>query len=525
MQLCDLSQRWLSIDQWRHAVASDCETESAEQSSSRSRPQKRRRADTDKAPPPAMSTPPPSDRAQSPSKRMKLSHRSRAHDDDDDEDDPFISADTPLDPDQTPRRTTTAGGIIGTAPQLTPRAPSSVASLAFSTQTPSVASGTTTSSTKSRARSTSPTKKTQGLLALKKPIFHVALKDDTLKQLPRDVHELYNRLYDITVEHDGVVPWEVRTEINSQVARPLRDSWFRKRRDDTTPSLGKGLAVGERQQRARALAELDSLRKIERKAWECRTLGMSEPAWNMEVHGPLLELALESHGHVRRLLVTTAQIAKPFVPPMGGTAAAEYADKKMVDFAMVLVPDPGDDDDGAGEARGTVLGDTTAEDVAARIADAAEDPYRRLASVIRNTVDSQPPERRTINQSMYTPLWYRPIGVSIETKADGANDAGRLQLAVWTAAWHERMKDMMDTAGKWTTDTRLITMPLLLIVEDKWALSFACDRGDRLEIVGEMHLGDTANLRGLYTLVAVVRELADWVQGPFCEWIAGVLEA
>ncbi|KAB5513494.1 hypothetical protein GE09DRAFT_1231838 [Coniochaeta sp. 2T2.1] len=69
----------------------------------------------------------------------------------------------------------------------------------------------------------------------------------------------------------------------------------------------------------------------------------------MEVHGPLLELALEGYAYVQRELVTTAQITKPFVPPMGDSSLAEFADKKMVDFVMVLVPKP--DDEGEGVPR------------------------------------------------------------------------------------------------------------------------------------------------------------------------------
>jgi hypothetical protein len=86
------------------------------------------------------------------------------------------------------------------------------------------------------------------------------------------------------------------------------------------------------------------------------------------------------------------------------------------------------------------------------------------------------------------------------------------------------MMAVMAAAGKLYANTRLITMPLLLIVEHSWVLSFVCDRGDRLEVVGDVTLGETADLKGLYTIVAALRELADWMQGPFAEWIASVLD-
>jgi hypothetical protein len=173
----------------------------------------------------------------------------------------------------------------------------------------------------------------------------------------------------------------------------------------------------------------------------------------------------------------------------------------MVDFVLALDPDPPSSAERDDSAR-----------------------YRRLAQAIKRTVQSQPKDQQTINQTEYTPLWHTLIGVSIETKADGSNVDGRIQLATWTAAWHHRMRRLMDEAGSGgQVSGRVVTLPVLLIVEHIWALSFVCDRGDRLEVVGEMHLGDTRTLTGLYTLVAVVQELGDWVEGPFCEWIEHVL--
>lgn len=63
--------------------------------------------------------------------------------------------------------------------------------------------------------------------------------------------------------------------------------------------------------------------------------------------------------------------------------------------------------------------------------------------------------------------------------------------------------------------SRVITLPALLTIEHTWVLSFVCERGDRLEIVGDMPLDDTRSLLGSYTLLAVVRELGDWIQGLF----------
>lgn len=53
----------------------------------------------------------------------------------------------------------------------------------------------------------------------------------------------------------------------------------------------------------------------------------------------------------------------------------------------------------------------------------------------------------------------------------------------------------------------MITLPLLLVVEHEWKLFFAYDNRDRLDIVGDMSIGDTKSLVGLHTMMAVLRVL------------------
>jgi hypothetical protein len=84
-----------------------------------------------------------------------------------------------------------------------------------------------------------------------------------------------------------------------------------------------------------------------------------------------------------------------------------------------------------------------------------------------------------------------------------------------------RYSKTLDSAQRQRT---IVTLPLLLSVEQNWKLFFACDRGDHLEVVGEMSVGDTNTLIGLYTIVAVVRELANWVDSTFRNWIIDTLD-
>lgn len=107
-------------------------------------------------------------------------------------------------------------------------------------------------------------------------------------------------------------------------------------------------------------------------------------------HGPLL------HGrYVTRELVTTAFVAKSFVPPMNDhfLFRNEFADRQMVDFILVLDPDQ---DGSEGEAGQDVIAQFQGNLKAME--------YRSLARAIKKAIHSQSKDQQTINQTAYTPL-------------------------------------------------------------------------------------------------------------------------
>lgn len=204
---------------------------------------------------------------------------------------------------------------------------------------------------------------------------------------------------------------------------------------------------------------------------ESRVLNRSEAAWNTMVHYPLL-VQLTSHASsIRVEPITSAQIDPAFRPLANldnsnagssssaasvssrnstsewGTDASSskqgtQAVHKMVDFALVLLPD---DDLEAGMKR-----------------------YRSSASP------------QTVNQTMYYPLVIRPAPVFIETKTSaGSIEEANVQLGIWIAAWHQSMRRMIDLNGM---QEKVITIPLLQVVNGVWTVMFALDAG--AEIVG-----------------------------------------
>jgi hypothetical protein len=345
-------------------------------------------------------------------------------------------------------------------------------------------SSSTSSSQRSRNSSTSrrapsPTKRTQNLRALQTPVDFIALSDKPKTQLPIDALRLHDQVYSITIERDAFLPRHARHLICSALDREIKETWF----------LEEDRHKNEEHTVSAVRAEFEALQKIQSAAQTSLSLGRSEAAWNLEVHGPLLDLSLSGNGAIAKEYIPTAQIAPAFVPP---TAGASLVTSKMVDFGIVLVPDQ----------------------------------QSSLYELLRTTVLSEPGGSQCINQTLYPPVQYHPISISVETKASASAEEGRVQLGVWTAAWYQRMKAFRTSRSEsLQAEERMLTLPLLLVVEHEWKLFFACDRGDRLEIVGDMSIGDTKSLIGLYTVVAVLRVLAKWTRNDFKDWISRFLQS
>ncbi|KAI6356387.1 hypothetical protein MCOR31_010871, partial [Pyricularia oryzae] len=274
-----------------------------------------------------------------------------------------------------------------------------------------------------RRRSVSPVKKTNDL---------------------RNMLTIYKRIEDIMHYGDPFAPVEVKSAINDIMQatgeREWPTGWFEQQADT-------GGAVAER--------ELERILEIQTLAAECSSEKVSEATWNLEVHGPLLKLAMTAIRGVSRHLITTAKIEPKWLPitrisPGPSVSASESGSircsgntvgGKMVDFALTL--------------------------------DTASTP---LAVIKEHIYASDFPADLSINQTTYNPLTLRPIGVSVETKASAAGaEQGRIQLALWTVAWYKRVQAWVDSCAD---DICLPdAMPVILVTEHAWNLAFVCNRG------------------------------------------------
>ena len=444
---------------------------------------------------PDMATPPssslPTRRSHSPSKKRKI-------DRDGDQDD----GDS-VDPGATPR-----SGPPSQRPALSMRPasfpPPSSTGLGHSSA-PSLASDRQNS-----RQSASPVKTITGLQRLDKPVLYRSLDggEAGFQQLPKDVGQLYRDVLAVTTYRTGIYPAEIRSQIESlfgDFAPP--DSVYRKPEEGTCRPNGGRLAQDARReegrkeagedlffdylplsalfadrpevaspQARRALAEFYKVRAIERVARECLDLRRAEAAWNAQARGPLLELALSKRcGFVVCEDAASARILPCFRPSL---VTGELLEGKMVDF--VLAPRL-----------------SRELDIAIQ--------NRLIELSIRAKSTALASAQLNVNQTDYTPLTRSPSAVSIETEVAGASfEEGRLQLGIWTAAWHKRM-DMLGVGGG-MQGPQLPTLPLILVHDHQWFLYFAVDRLEKIEVCGALLIGMTDSFPNIYRLLTVLMD-------------------
>lgn len=182
-------------------------------------------------------------------------------------------------------------------------------------------------------------------------------------------------------------------------------------------------------------------------AKDATNFNKGESVWNGHVHYPMLKLALSSFSSVKAETITNAQIVKDFHPGThdgwltGSVSSSDGSSiesvktsvHKMVDYALLFLPD--------------------------------DDLQSRIDALLVQQ------KHRTINQTVYDALRTPPAPVFIETKAStGTVASSHVQLAIWTAAWQERLRAI-------TTRRKLITVPVFQVYGNVWQVLFAVDNG------------------------------------------------
>ncbi|EJP60821.1 uncharacterized protein BBA_10235 [Beauveria bassiana ARSEF 2860] len=411
-----------------------------------------------------------------------------------------------FDLDKTPVRPPQMSAAAGSSTRSASSFPAALASRPAFSARPS--SETSHSDAAPRARSTSPTKrflKTESLLGLAVPIQFI--KKQTLgAAMPDDARPLLEALSAVEAG-EALLPAVLRSHPDFQNdPRIRRHTWS----DETQPASAAAAEY------AAALHNHEQLRRIVDKSIASANKHRSEAGWNNLVHTPLLEHATLHMPHLEVEPITSAQIMPAFRPllasgeqvplpssetsaagssvsgrsglatPIRRGAAMTTSVHKMVDYALVLRP-----------------------------SDA-------LQALIDRFLGSEPWERQSINQTRYEPLRAQPAPVFIETKTTSATqDSANVQLGIWVAAWHERIRTVASKAG---IEERLLTLPVIQVIGGVWSVLYVVDDGTHIRVLDDdCRIGNTNNILGIYQLQASIAALGRWVEETFTPWVTDLL--
>jgi hypothetical protein len=349
------------------------------------------------------------------------------------------------------------------------------------------------------------------LQLLEKPVQLVELGGRRRKDiLPEDVQEVAREISSYV--ECRFVPELIRQEFVEMLDRDVEDvpeHWFR--RDDDTSE----------QRHAALLGQLRRLRSVHLSAVESSELGRSEPAWNIKVHQPLLDLAMdddpgseEMHGGCRVTVeyVSTATLTGDCIPRLRAPSRDDadptthrHPDETSSSTGSLLACSATSSDTASttGDTGDVFLGEmpqfrsvhdgnihskagSKKVDFALVAVPAKETELNvaiqhmidRLAAKAAwsRQVAGMPEPSHSINPTAYAPLVRRPIASMIETKIVTSSRDPLVQLGFTVAALHRRLQSFQAESLPLETSPSIITVPLISVVDHDWKLFFACDR-------------------------------------------------
>ncbi|KAJ8126508.1 hypothetical protein O1611_g7131 [Lasiodiplodia mahajangana] len=363
----------------------------------------------------------------------------------------------------------------------------------------------------------------ENLKKLEKPVHTKPLpQKDASEILPEDVRGLFRDLDD-AINKVQVVPYEVKEDIATMVSRVF-PHYF----SDPDPDVDHV---------AGAKATFGQLREIIQAAVETAEYQRHECAWNSHVYEPLLKLAFSSSimgaTNVISTGVQSPKVRARWEPIMSATIAGDsipYYQSSAANSSIHLacsvtsLTDPGVASIGSTVSLSEVQSRKDSKKVDfAIVLDVAEDePLQKTIVEFIDHVSVGAETLPHVNQTIYRPLNYSPIAVSIEAKVQSVKDP-LIQLSVWTAAWHKRMYGLRWHLGLMkiarqeptTPRPRLVTLPLIQIFGHNWQLYFACDMEESIHIYGPLPIGSTDSILSIYVLMKSLGAIREWVESTF----------
>ncbi|KAI1421245.1 hypothetical protein F5Y12DRAFT_38763 [Xylaria sp. FL1777] len=367
---------------------------------------------------------------------------------------------------------------------------------------------------KRRSRSTSPIKGRLDLQKLEKPVRIDGLEDDESDTLPADIQTLYTRLQLISEP------------------RPL----------DCPPSIRSNNAV----ETVAADALLSRIRRIRHQAISSTKYQRHECGWNNRVHMPLLELAFESESEsdsepdsvseeqcswrasIRVEPAMFATISRESIPRLGrlftgsdtGSVLAWSVSEESISTGQsTSQPDP---------TPTRHSSDSKKVDYVVVVDVVKDAPLKKI--ILELILSAWDGALAHVNQTAYQAISESLIAVSIETKTISSSRDPLLQLAIWVAAWHQRMGQLrtirlrhaMRVNDNDLKQPKLVSVPLIVATGHDWDIYFACDEGSSITLRGPLRIGSTATDLQLHTLLYSLKAVKSWIKKTFyrsmCDW-------
>ncbi|KAH8159240.1 hypothetical protein CIB48_g8994 [Xylaria polymorpha] len=376
---------------------------------------------------------------------------------------------------------------------------------------------------KRRSRSTSPIKGRLDLQKLEKPVRIDGLEDDESDTLPADIQTLYTRLRLISEPHH----------------QPLDHHGLG---SDPPPSMGSNDAV----KTVAADALLSRIRRIRHQAISSTKFQRHECGWNNRVHMPLLELAFESESEsesepdsvsvseeqcswkasIRVEPAMFATISRESIPRLGklftgsdaGSVLAWSASEESINTGQsTSQPDP---------TPTRPNSDSKKVDYVVVVDVVKDAPLKKIIlELILSVWDGA---LAHVNQTAYQAVSESLIAVSIETETISSSRDPLLQLAIWVAAWHQRMGQLRTIRLRHAMrvndpkQPKLVSVPLIVATGHDWDIYFACDEGSSITLRGPLRIGSTATDLQLHILLCSLKAVKSWIKKTFyrsmCDW-------
>ena len=128
-------------------------------------------------------------------------------------------------------------------------------------------------------------------------------------------------------------------------------------------------------------------------------------------------------------------------------------------------------------------------------------------------------ERVQLNQTMYGPVAYRALAISVETKipGEGAEDAIN-QAATWAKAHICQLRRLLHRAGR--PKIAIPPLPLLFVHGSEWQLWCFKDQDGSVTFYNKgVTFGNTRDILGVYQVFAGLHSLMEWGVKTWWPWL------